>query len=228
MNTHPLSLVHLVRAPLVPSKRPAPLLLLLHGVGSNEHDLLGLADYWDGRFFVISVRAPVVLGPSAFGWYPVRFTPQGPIGDTARAEESRQAILAFLEEAVAAYDLDAFRVFLTGFSQGAIMSLFVALTRPEKLAGVVAMSGRLLPEALAQKAPDKELSGLPILAVHGARDTVLPVDYGREINAALSALPLALTYQEYPAMAHEVTSESQTEIAAWLATQLDAPPQKRR
>ncbi len=218
----PLSLVHLVRAPAISGDSPAPLLVLLHGVGSNERDLLDLADYLDGRFFVISIRAPNPLGPDAFGWYPVNWTADGPIGDTQKAEASRQAILRFLPEAVAAYDLDARRVFLMGFSQGAIMSLFVALTRPDAVAGIVPMSGRLLPEALAQKAPDDALHGLPVFAVHGARDTVLPIGEGWTIRDELSKLPVALSYREYD-MAHEVSAQSLADSAAWLTARLDAP-----
>lgn len=215
-----LSLVHLVRDPVVPCDGPPALLVLLHGVGSNERDLLDLADYLDGRFFVISARAPNPLGPDAFGWYPVNWTADGPIGDTQKADASRQAILRFLPEAVAAYNLDARRVFLMGFSQGAIMSLFVALTRPDLVAGIVPMSGRLLPEALAQKAPDDALRGLPVFVVHGTRDTVLPVGEGRTIRDELSRLPVALSYREYD-MAHEVSAQSIADIAAWLTERLD-------
>jgi len=71
-----LSLVHLVRQPLVKSAFP-PLLLLLHGVGSNEYDLFGLAPYLDKRFLIISVRAPYTLGPDSFAWFEINFTPRG-------------------------------------------------------------------------------------------------------------------------------------------------------
>jgi phospholipase/carboxylesterase len=223
----PLSLVHLVRPPTAPEAgaiegenvRP-PLVLLLHGVGSNEYDLFDLADHLDGRFFAISARAPVTLGQSAFGWYPVAFTPQGPVGDPARAEQSREAILRFIGEAVAVYSLDARRVFLMGFSQGAIMSLYVALTEPATVAGIVPMSGRLLPEAWQARAPDEALRGLPVFAVHGTRDTVLPIHEGRAIRDALQTLPIDLVYREYN-MAHEVTAQSLADIAAWLTAQLD-------
>jgi phospholipase/carboxylesterase len=57
-----LSLEHIVREAAAPSNGPAPLLMLLHGVGSNEHDLLGLAPSLDPRFTIVSARAPIVLG----------------------------------------------------------------------------------------------------------------------------------------------------------------------
>ena len=101
------------------------------------------------------------------------------------------------------------------------MSLAVALTRPDLLAGVVAMSGRLpTPAADAVEADAEALTGLPILMVHGVADQVLPLHHGREARDHLATLPVALTYREYP-MGHEVTPESLRDIAAWLTAQLD-------
>ena len=145
-----LSLVHLLRDPKTPpepGKKP-PLLILLHGVGSNERDLFGLAEELDPRFLVVSVRSPLSFDFGGYGWYPVRFTPQGAVGDTALVEAGRQKLIAFIEEAVTAYDADPAQVYLLGFSQGAIMGLFVTLTRPDLVAGMVAMSGRTTPRSM--------------------------------------------------------------------------------
>src|SRR5881409_1162544 len=146
-----LSLVHLTQPPRAPSSGPPPLLLLLHGVGSHEGDLIGLAPYLDGRFYIVSARAPIQLGPGMYGWYHVTLDPQVPVIDPAEAERGRITLLQFIDETIQAYSTDRHRVYLLGFSQGAIMSLSLALTRPEKLAGVAAMSGRMPPE-LPEKA----------------------------------------------------------------------------
>lgn len=220
MQTQPLSLTHLTRPPVKPTAEPPPALVLLHGVRSSEKDLMGLTPYLDERFFVLSVRAPLTLGPGAFGWYDVQFTPQGMIHDPAQAERGRQAVLDFLDEAVPAYGLDPKRITLMGFSQGAITSLGVALTHPERAAAVVAMSGRLLPEIIPQIAAPERLEGLPIFVAHGVADGVLPIHFGREIRERLTELPISLTYREYP-MAHEVSRESLGDITAWLSRQLD-------
>lgn len=220
MATTPLSLVHLTRAPTRPAPGPPPLLLLLHGIGSNERDLFGLAPALDGRFCVVSARAPLPLGPDAFAWFRLDFTPTGPVADAAEAERSQETLVRFIGEAVAAYGLDPRRVYLLGFSQGAIMSLAVALTRPDLLAGVVAMSGRLPTLAADVAADPGALAGLPLLLVHGVADQVLPLHHGREARDHLATLPVALTYREYP-MGHEVTPESLRDIAAWLSAQLD-------
>jgi phospholipase/carboxylesterase len=222
MASQPLSLTHLVQEPRTPAPEGTkpPLLILLHGVRSNEQDLMGLASYLDPRFLILSTRAPLTFGPGAYGWYPVQFTATGPIADESIATTSLEKVVRFIGEAITAYDADPKRVYLMGFSQGAIMSLYTALTHPDLVTGIVPMSGRLLNVALENRASDDALSGLPVFAVHGVYDTVLPISEGRAIQDALSQLPVALTYKEYN-MAHEVSQESLRDVTTFLTEQLD-------
>ena len=219
METHPRSLKHLVRYPQAGSGAP-PLLLLLHGVGSNEHDLFSMAPYLDARFLIVSARAPITLMPGSYAWFEIAFTPNGILIDPQQAEASRQRLLQFIPEVVAAYHADPARVYLLGFSQGAIMSASVVLTRPDLIAGAVLMSGRLPREVLAHKASDDHLAGMPILVVHGVADDVLPIQFGRELRDFFTSLPVELTYHEYP-MGHQVSAESLADVAAWLSARLD-------
>jgi Predicted esterase len=213
------TLVHLVRRPDVVTTKP-PLLLLLHGVGSNERDLFHLASSLDARFLILSVRAPYSLGPESYAWFEVTFTPQGPTINPTQAEASRKMLISFIREAVATYDADPHQIYLMGFSQGAIMSASVALTDPESIAGAVLMSGRILPEVQPLVAPPKALHRLPFLVVHGTGDTVLPLFHAHESRAFLSSLSVTLTYREY-AMGHEIRPESLKDIATWLSEQLN-------
>ena len=215
-----LSLVHRVRPAEDGADRP-PLLLLLHGVGSHEDDLMGLAPSLDPRFLIVSARGPVTLAPGMYAWFQVLLDPNNPVINPDQAEASRRTILRFIAEAVDAYRADAARVFLMGFSQGAIMSLSVALTEPSVVSGVVAMSGRLLPEVLPLLAPPEALRGLPILLQHGTADPVLPIQHGRTARDRLATLPVELTYREY-AMGHQVTAESLADAASWLRARLEA------
>jgi phospholipase/carboxylesterase len=214
-----LALVHHVRPPKEKSQGPPPVLVLLHGLGSNEHDLFSFAPYLDKRLLVVSVRAPVPLFPGGYAWFQIDFLPEGLRMHTEQAERSRLILLAFLDYLLETYDADGQQVYLAGFSQGAMMSLNVALTHPEKVAGVLAMSGRLLPEILPKMAAPEQLQDLPILVTHGTYDDVLPIENGRATREILSHLPVALTYKEYP-MAHEISPQSFTDILEWLHKQL--------
>lgn len=220
MSTNKFSLTHLVREPAVAAETRPPLLLLLHGIGSNEADLFGLAPYLDGRFLIVSARAPISMGPASFGWFNIEFTPRGLLADIEQAKSSLRLLPGFVDELVGAYGVNAACVYLMGFSQGAMMGLALALTAPEKIAGAVLMSGRFPAQALEDE-PDKHaLKGKPFMVTHGIYDPVLPIEEGRAVREQLKALPVELTYREYP-MGHEVSMESLKDVSAWLSQSLD-------
>jgi phospholipase/carboxylesterase len=180
-----------------------------------------MAPHLDGRRLIVSARAPITLGAGSYAWFHVQFSPTGFIINPDEAEASRKKILAFVDEVVREYDTDPKRVYLGGFSQGCIMSLYSALTEPEKFAGVAGMSGRLLPELVPNIAAPDRLKNLSIVVVHGTEDQVIPIEYGREIREQLSSLPLKkFGYKEY-SMGHYVSPESLTDIAQWLTDRLD-------
>lgn len=219
--TPALALEHVVRPPAVDVDGPAPMLVLLHGVGSNERSMARLAPAFDPRLLVISARSPIVLGPESFAWFHVTFTDKGPSIDADEAAAGWARVAQFVDEAVAQYGADAERVFVGGFSQGAIMSLAAMLTAPEKIAGAIAMSGRLLPEVLPHAASPERLRGKPVLIVHGTDDEKLGIHYARSARDRLSQFPIALDYHELP-MAHAVTAESLAVVTAWISARLDA------
>ena len=197
------------------------MLLLLHGIGSNEEDLFGLAPHLDERFLVVSARAPVALDYGGYGWFRIDFTPRGMLADAEQAKKSLSMLPGFIDELVETYGADGRRVYLMGFSQGAMMSLALLLMRPEKVAGVAAMSGRF-PGQVLELEPDREaLAGKPVLVTHGLYDPVLPVENGRAARDYLGGLPVELTYREYP-MQHEVSMESLRDVTRWLTETLDS------
>lgn len=210
------SLVHRVRRA---GGTRSPLLVLIHGVGSNEDDLFGLLPWLDSRYTVVSVRAPLIHG-SGYGWYPVEFGPQGIVFDEEVAFESGELLAAFLRECHEQYGTDPERTVLMGFSQGAAMSLLLLLTQPTLVTSAVLMSGRLIPQAAERAVHYMELVGKPIFVAHGVYDSVLPIDQGRAIEAELKRYPVLLTYKEYP-MGHEVSPQSIADIQRFLTEVLD-------
>ena len=231
MKTNPLVLHHLSQPPRTPQpsgERP-PMLLFLHGVGSNETDLFGLAQTMDPRFHVLSLRAPHTVGPDSFAWFEVELSPEAPRINPWQAEASRQMLMRFLEQAPRYYRTDPQRLYLFGFSLGAIMSLALILTQPDILAGAVAIGGRTFPELFEEApplgghlAPHERLKGIPLLVIHGLRDEVLPIHYGRSTHERFSSLPVRLTYAEHD-MPHMVSGASLREAASWLGARLAEP-----
>lgn len=207
------------RRPRLPTPVP-PLLLLLHGYGANERDLFDLADLADQRFHVISARAPLALPWGGFAWYHLGGAPGRLLPDAA----SRAAAIDLLERFVATLaertGTDPRRLYLLGFSQGAIMSLALATRRPELVAGVVALSGYLDPETIPERMPS--LAGLPILQMHGSYDDVIPVVAAHRTQAVLQNTGARYSFYEYP-IGHGIHPDGLPVIQRWLAERLDEP-----
>jgi phospholipase/carboxylesterase len=210
-----VSLFHVVREPVPSTPRP-PLLVLLHGIGADENDLLPLAEALDPRLLCVSVRAPHEAPPMGYAWYSIDWSVSPPSADLDQAERSREALCALVPELSARYGTDPARTFLLGFSQGAAMALAVALTRPDLVRGAVLHSGRVLPGLEARAAPAEALSRLEVLALHGIHDEVLPIERGREIRDLLERLGDRLVYREHDA-GHFVSDETLADVRAWLA-----------
>ncbi len=213
-------LVHRSIPPRLASDRP-PLLLLLHGIGADEEDLLPLATALDPRFHVVSVRAPHLAEPMGYRWYAIDWTATPPRGDPAEIAASRDLLARFVEEAPAALGTDPARAFLLGFSQGAILSLALLLARPALVRGVVAHSGRLARLPGPEPTPEA-LAGTEVLLLHGAADDVVPAALGRKAGEVLSALlGPRVEHREIPGLGHEISPESLALAAAWLSKRLD-------
>jgi phospholipase/carboxylesterase len=215
LSKNKLSLTHLVREPgrkeSTSASHQPPLLLLLHGIGSNEADLFGLSPYLDAR---------LVMGPGSYGWFNIELTPQGMVADLEQAKESLLILPKFIDELIETYHVDAGCVYLMGFSQGAMMTLAHAINHPEKIGGAVVMSGRYPSHVLEEERDSQALQAKPFLVTHGIYDPVLPIEEGRLVRKNLEALPVKLVYREYP-MGHEVSMESLRDVSAWLTSSLD-------
>ncbi|MFL5263865.1 MAG: alpha/beta hydrolase [Anaeromyxobacteraceae bacterium] len=215
-------LFHRVSPPRTRSARP-PLLLLLHGIGADEQDLLPLAPHLDPRLLILSVRAPHEAEPMGYRWYAIDWTASPPRADPEEILASRDLLGRFVEEAVAAHGADPARVFLLGFSQGAIMSLALLLDRPDLLRGVVAHSARLAHLHAPNPTPEA-LAGAEVLLLHGAEDEVIPLAQGRKAHEVLAPLlGPRITYREFVGLGHGISEESLGEAARWLTARLDAP-----
>ncbi|KVF73027.1 alpha/beta hydrolase [Burkholderia vietnamiensis] len=198
--------------------RPAGRLLLLHGVGGNETNLLNLADTIDPRIEIAFLRAPLAFGPGQHAWFPVRFGPNGPEIDAARADASRLKLIALLRALRARDDAQqaaALPVAIAGFSQGGIMSASVALTSPSDVAAFAVLCGRILPEIDPLIAPRDALKPLHALVMHGRFDDKLPLAWADTADAKLTALGVAHDTWRYDA-GHELTAQMAADFSQWI------------
>jgi phospholipase/carboxylesterase len=208
-----LSFLH---RPADPSVTDPWLLVLMHGVGSNEADLFGLAPYVPANFHVLSLRAPYVMGPSAYGWFEFSVGPQGErtINEPQEAA-SRETVAQTLEAASYQFSVPPARIVAGGFSQGGIMALSLLLTQPQLLHAAMVMHSRLLPQVLPLLAPAEELQGKHLWLSHGTHDNVIPLAAAHQIRDLVQTLAIELTYAEYPS-AHEIIQDELVEAMGWL------------
>ena len=210
-----LSLHHLVREPKIKLDKN-PLLLLLHGYGSNEEDLFSFASELPEEYYVISARAPYDMMYGSYAWYAINFdADENKFSDLDQARSSRDLIAHFIDELIANYPIDANNVTLIGFSQGCILSYAIAASHPEKIQKVVAMSGYFNPEIAETGFENNDFSNLKIFASHGSSDQVIPVEWARKSKPILDTLGIESVYKEYP-VGHGVAPQNFYDFKNWL------------
>jgi len=209
-----LSLYHITRPSVL--KKNAPLLIMFHGYGSDENDLFSFASQLPKELFIISVRAPYQLPPYGNAWYAIHFdAEQNKWNDTEQAIKSRDLIARFIDEACALYPVDKNNVTLLGFSQGTILCYAVALTYPEKVKNVIALSGYISEDMLPKGIKTKDYSHLNFYCSHGSSDQIIPVEWARNISKFLKDLNIKHVYSEFP-VGHGVSPQNFYEFKEWL------------
>jgi len=219
METKQLSLYHLVQLPPSVGKQSEthyPTILALHGLGSNEEDLIGLAPHLPDSLLWISPRAPLTLGPNSFEWYRVKMIGRP---DPEQVASGLETIDHFIDEILPAYPIDPNKLFLLGFSQGSLLSMCYALEHHDRVAGVIAQSG-YIPSHINLEINEADLKNKPFIMTHGILDTMIPVEWARTSRDRLQTLGVDLTYHEFQ-MGHNVSMDSLKVISAWLRKQLE-------
>jgi phospholipase/carboxylesterase len=195
--------------------RDEPLVIFLHGYGSNEGDLFGIKEFLPAQYNYLSVRAPMVMEEGSYQWF--RKKGEGAYnGETDDLNASGQLLLDFIAQAAQKYHTEPAKVFLVGFSQGAIMSYEVALRHPEAVGGIAALSGRVLPVLRSELKPDEKRQSLAIFIGHGTADTRLPFSDGTEANSLLKSVSLEPEFHAYQGVGHSISTEEIQDLGAWL------------
>ncbi|KIA86319.1 alpha/beta hydrolase [Flavobacterium sp. AED] len=210
-----LSLEYKIREPKIKLDKN-PLLLLLHGYGSNEEDLFSFATELPEEYYIISARAPYNMQYGAYAWYAINFdADQNKFSDHEQAKVSRDLIAQFIDELIQTYPIDAKNVTLVGFSQGSILSYAIALSHPDKVQRVVALSGYVSEPILEENYLRNDFTKLKIFHSHGTVDQVIPVEWARKTKPFLEKLGIHSTYKEYP-VGHGVAPQNFYDFKNWL------------
>ncbi len=181
---------------------PDSLVVLLHGIGANGEDLIGLADALAPRFPNAAFHSPNAPEPYAEAGFGYQWFPRAPREDRAdRVRAAELAVNAYIDRLLDAYQLPPERCVLAGFSQGCMAALHTAPRRSRQLAGVVGISGALITgatlEAEARSCP-------PALLIHGREDIVVDAAETAEASRALASLGFDVETHILPGLGHGI------------------------
>ncbi len=190
------------------------LVILLHGFGADEVDLLGLANLFNGAR-VISYRGSIDLMDYGYGggfaWFPLEFTPWGIRYDFAGLQKALEDVTTELSIITPQFP----KVYLCGFSQGAIMAHGLLLSQKLEISGIAGLSGRFVPEIFHEEAK-KHLAGKVVFLSHGIEDEVIPIKSGQEIVNFYRDTKAVLTHAEFE-MGHEINLDCQQKLREWFS-----------
>jgi phospholipase/carboxylesterase len=193
-----------------PVRKPASggaarqLVILLHGVGADGNDLIGLAPYWapllpDAEFVAPDAPYPYDMAPFGRQWFSLQ--DRSPAAILAGVRAAAPILDAFVDAALAARGLDDSALALVGFSQGTMMSLYTGLRRATPAAAILGYSGALVgAELLAQEIRSRP----PVLLVHGDADEVVPAAMLPHAVAALRAAGVPVEDLVCPGLGHGI------------------------
>ncbi|HLB06570.1 MAG TPA: dienelactone hydrolase family protein [Alphaproteobacteria bacterium] len=210
--------------PPASGRAPSGLVVMLHGVGADGNDLIELAGSWQRLLpecHFIAPHAPerYDMAPIGYQWFSLRVrTPEALLDGLRRVAP---VVERFLDAQLARFGLDDKRLALVGFSQGAMVSLYVAPRRPKRLAGVVGYSGALVGmDVLAREVKSKP----PILLVHGDRDELVPLPALHGAVAALGQAGLSVEWHVSQGAGHGIAPDGLRLGGAFLARVLNGGP----
>lgn len=194
-----MNLQYLVREPQSITPQ-TPVLVLLHGYGSNEEDLFSFTPTLPENWLIISFRAPLSSEYEGYSWFDIDLMNENNRINTLQAKESVNSILENILQITEKYGIEAKGINLCGFSQGGILCYALALKNPQLFAKVACLScypaDSLLENIVKEK---KRLEHLRFFVSHGTDDAIIPLDWGKKGAELLYDLSCYFSFREYMA-----------------------------
>lgn len=210
-----MDLKYLVREPqnITPE---TPLLILLHGYGSNEEDLFSFVPTLPEDWIVVSFRAPMASPYEGYSWYDIDLMNAENRMDITQAKESLNAIIESIMKITNRYGLTENKTHIAGFSQGGILTYALALQNPELFSKVICMSAypeeKLMENIVKDK---KKLEHMRFFISHGSDDTVIPLEWGRKAADLLYDLSCYFSFREYMS-GHGINQKNYMDLMEFL------------
>jgi phospholipase/carboxylesterase len=199
---------------------PGRLVVLLHGLGADGRDLIGLAPALarhlpDAAFHAPDAPSPCDMAPYGRQWFSLQ--DRRPASMLQGARRAAAALDEYLDQLLARHGLGGDRLALVGFSQGTMMALHAALRRPRPVGAVLGFSGALVgAEALAAEVRSRP----PVMLVHGDADDVVPVQALFMAVEALAAAEVPVQWLLRPGLPHSIDPEGLEAGARFLKAAL--------
>ena len=208
---------HIIRKSDI-KKGLSPLLLMVHGFGSNEEDLFSFTRALPKELTVVSVRGPIEIQNMGYAWYDISIDHLGNKKyDINKAIESRDQIVNCIEKCTDTYNTDPDNVTLLGFSQGSILINAVALTYPKKIKNIISLSGGIDPNII--KLSKSNINELSFYISHGTQDMVLPFEQAKKSLEFLKKNNIKFDFESFP-VGHGVCPENFKSMLSWFKNKL--------
>ena len=195
----------------------SPIIIMLHGYGSNENDLFSFASHIPENYKIISLRAPYPIAYGGYSWYDFGMDDKMNFQiNLKQAKDSMLKIKDFVSnklDKICLFDIN--KICLIGFSQGTILSYALSLNNPKLFSKTIALSGKINLDLIDKK--NNDFSNLNFFCSHGIQDQVIPVDLCRESIDWLKINNIDHIYKEYD-MAHNVNQENFYDLLNWINT----------
>jgi phospholipase/carboxylesterase len=209
-----LALPYLAAVPA--DSKNKPLIIFLHGYGSDERDLFGIKDDLAVDATYLSVRAPLEVDGGGYKWFSQDADAAEYEGVTSDVNRSTDLLRTFIEQATEKYNTQPEKVVLIGFSQGAMMTYQIGLQYPTLVRAIAPLSGKILASLHASLKPDERLKALKVFIGHGTADPRVPFSGATDARTVLENLMMIPEFHSYTGAGHTITRDETDDLKRWV------------